>query len=469
MSAVVITSPAIKYPLLPAQANHGTYQMSRVLPQGQATVQLNASSQQECLIDLPNRVFNLARSSLDFDLDIPAAAAGGTKRLLTIGQSAIERMSLYTRSGVYLADITNCGIYTRCVTPYVTAHDDLQSSDKTQLSTNEAGAEATGKGFFNCCSRTTIADSTADARSARRIVPTVGGTSDADVAFNENQYFSQGAVASTSYLKCSVPLSEFHHTVLSLDKDLYFNQALVMRVSFAGTDKLGGETASAVNALPETVENLGAVIVRNIRLQLAIESNREIADQVRGMVMSTGLSQIVPYVYPSLVTQGGSTEVSQQQRYNAGHGHSLLNIYTVTANSKTSGVLSSDIANQNASQKVLSYQASVDNNLLSEFRPLTRKLEGYVLQRHLLEDSCICNADVFRHNRVQINSWRAGKCVDWKRTDDVIDGLDLSAERIYNIDKTVSQAVPGTQYRHFIFAIVQRTMSISPSGDVTMA
>jgi len=466
MSApVVLTSPAIKYPSLPPQANHGSYAFSRILCQGQSSAQLNASSQQEVLIDLPNRVMNLSRSTLDFDLDIPAGV--GTKRLLTIGQSAIERMSLYTRSGVYLADVTNCGIYTRCVTPYVTKHSQLQSADKTQLSADEVTAEQTGKGFFNCASREARTTTAANDRSARRLVATGTGTEDADVSFNESQYFSQGGAAAGSYLKCSVPLSEFHHTVLSVDKDLYFNQALVMRVSFAGTDKMGGESGSATDALPETVSSLGAVEVKNIRLNLAIETNRDIADQVRGMVMSTGLSQVVPYVYPFLYTSPpGQTEVSQQQRFNAGHGHSLLNVYTVTANPSTSGVLNADIANKNGTEKITSYQASVDNNLLSEYRPLCDKNEDYVLQRHIMEDSCVDNANVFRHNRVQINSWRAGKSCQWKDTDTILDGLDLSAERIYNIDKTVQ---PTSGYRHFIFAVVQRTMSIAPSGDITMA
>ena len=467
MSSQVFTSPAIKYPQLPPQANHGSYSFTRILPQGQSSAQLNTSSQQEVLLDLPNRVMNLSRSTLDFDLDIPALALH-TKRLLTVGQSAIERMSLYTRSGVYLADITSCGIYTRCVTPYVTSHSQLQSADKTQLASTVTGAESTGKGFFNCASRALADTEVADGRSAKRIGDTAGATTvaDADVAFTENQYYTQGVLGSGSYIKCSVPLSEFHHTVMSVDKDLYFNQALVMRVSFAGTDKMGGSSTSATNPDTAKIKNLGAVEVKNIRLNLAIETNREIADGVRGMVMSTGLSQVVPYVYPYLFTNSSpQTSVSQQQRFNAGMGHSLLNVYTCTANADTSGLLSADIANKDGTEKIVSYQASVDNNLLSEYRPLCKDNEDYVIQRHLMEDSCISNANVFRHNRVQINSWRAGKCVDWKHTDTVLDGLDLSAERIYDIQKDL---VSGA-YRHYLFAVVQRTMSIAPSGDITMS
>lgn len=467
MSSQVFTSPAIKYPVLAPQSNHGSYSYTRILPNGSSSAQLNTSSQQEVLLDLPNRVMNLSRSTLDFDLDVPLLA-GSTSRLLTVGQSAIERMSVYSRSGVYLADITSCGIYTRCVTPYVTSHSKLQSADKTQLASTVSGAESTGKGFFNCPSRSLADTETPDGRNAKRVTDTGGATTteDADVAFNENQYYTQGTLGSGSYIKCSVPLSEFHHTVLSVDKDLYFNQALVMRVSFAGTDKMGGSSTSATDPETGKVNNLGAVQVKNIRLNLAIETNREIADGVRGMVMTTGLSQVVPYVYPYLFTNSSpQTSVSQQQRFNAGMGHSLLNVYTVTANAATSGLLSADIANKGGTEKITSYQASVDNNLLSEYTPECASNEDYVIQRHLMEDSCISNANVFRHNRVQINSWRSGKCVDWKDTDTVLDGLDLSAERIYNIQKTL---VSGS-YRHYIFAVVQRTMSIAPSGDITMA
>ena len=469
MSApIVLTSPAIRYPLVSPQSNHGSYSMTRVLANGSSEAQLNDSSQQEVLIDLPNRVMNLSKSSFDFDLQIPAAA--GTTRLLTVGQSAIERISLYTRSGVYLVDVPNTGIYTRAVTAYVTRHDDLQSAEKTQMSSTEAGAEATSKGFSNCASRTLTTDAVADGRCARRIVesgvPGVAAAADADCAYTESQYFTQGVLGAAGYMKFSVPLSEIHHTLFSVDKDLYFNQALVLRVSFAGTNKFGASSASAVDpGLAPVFKNLGAVLVKNIRLNLAIETNRDIADGVRSMVMSTGLSQVTPYVYTYLFTNSSpQTQVSQQQRFNSGHGASLLNIYTCTANSETTGLLSADIANTAGSSKIESYQASIDNNLLSEFRPLCRQNEDYTMQRYLMEDSCIQNSDVFRHNRVQINSWRSGKCVDWKASDTVLDGLDLSSERIYNIDKTL---VSGS-YRHWIFAVCQRRLNIAPSGDITM-
>jgi hypothetical protein len=215
--------------------------------------------------------------------------------------------------------------------------------------------------------------------------------------------------------------------------------------------------------------------ITNIRCNLAVEVNSAIANQVRQKVMTQGLTQLVPYVYQNVyASSAGSEQASQQFRMNAGHGHSLLNLYTSTANGKTSSIGYTDIDNTD-SKKVTSYQASVDNQNTTEFRPDCKKSEDYMVQRHMLEGSVVGqSANVFKFNRALVHSWRAGKCKDWTKTDEVLDGLSLDAERIFTIEKDLvtedgEQNPANTNgLRHIIWAVIQRRLTIAPNGDVVM-
>lgn len=468
------SSVAISYPSPPPQSNHGSYKYTRVLSQGQTATALNATSQTEILWDLPNRVMNLSRSYLEFDLDIPLPdTVNDHNEIFTLG-APLERFSLYTRSGQYLVDLTNCKTYLRAITPYVSSQSRVASNDKCQSSATEAEAKTDGgRGQFNCMSRnlrSTPAD--ANGRNAQRYDSDAAGTAiSAEIDYTENQYFTRGETRVTTegavYMRFAVPLSEFHHTLCSVDKDLYFGQSLVLRASVSPLSRIGRATDGTSDARSLSV-GTNHLHLKNIRLNLAVETNSAIANGVRNKVMTEGLVQLTPYVYTNLFSGGASQDtISHQARYNSGHGHSLLNVYCATMNSETERARGLDMYNKvvaGVAQKVQSYQASVDNNLLSEYRPDCASGENYILQKEIMEGSMIQNQEVFRYNEVEIFSWRSGKSKDWKATDEVIDGLDLSAERILNVDKSVNQNANG--YRNFLWAIIQRRVSIMPNGDV---
>jgi hypothetical protein len=462
--ASVHTAPAIDFSQ--RRANHGSYKYTRVLPQ-QSTVTLNETSQTEILVDLPNRVYNLSKSTFECEVNIPASGVVGSEtQLFTCGQSLLRRCSLYTRSGVFISDIQNVQLFTRAVAPLVTSVEKQNSYDKCEGSNSVAVANQAGRASFNCASRGTISNATLLGPDTRRFQ--ADGTSDSpSVAQTEQKYLTAASDVSALALAVSVPLSELcPHTIMSLDRDTYYNQSLVLRLGFAPYNAVA-QTATGDAAGNAVLPAPSAPVLSNIRVNLAIETNSNIANGIRQRVMSQGITELVPYVYENTYTSpANSSELSHQIRYNSSHGHSLLCLYTATADGRTSLAANLDIDNR-GSAKVTSYQASVDNNLLTEFRPDCTRSEDYMLQRHIMEGSVAAqSANVFQYNRTLAHSWRAGKSKDWTKTDNVVDGMDLSAERIFNIDKTV---VAGPAYRNLAWAIVQRRMTIAPTGDVIMS
>jgi hypothetical protein len=470
----VISSPAISYGP-PVKNNHGSYKYTRVLSDnGGQTISLNRNSPTEILTSIPNRVVNLARSNVSMDLRIPATASK-EHNLFTNGAGGLfSRISLYSRAGTYLCDLTDAATYTRTVQPMINTVDSSRSLDVTRCQPFLIESQNKGRPSMNSCSNSPA--STADAGGRNGTRPNADDSvNSADVDDTEPQYVTKTSTGDDLCLSLSIPLRDLApHTVMSLDKDLYFNQSLVLRTSFAPFNRIGFTTTSGTS--PEELTEVPEVT--SFRVNLAVETNSQIAEGVRSQVMSGGLQQLVPYVYENVFkTPTASSEHSHQIRLNRSAGHSLLHMYSACFNGSTTRSASIDLDNRfdavlAGPKKVISTQTSVDNDLQSEYRLECDKGLDYEAQRHLMQDSVAAQqSDVWRYNRCELNSWRGGKCVNFRETDDILDGLDLSAERIIVIDRKTQPQDAGAvdqSYRSVIYSVVQRKMLIAASGDIVL-
>ena len=132
-------SPEIEY--APKASSHGSYRISRVLPLGSQTPSLSASSTTEVQFEIPNKVYNLSKSSLDFEMQVLEGTTASTvNRLHNNGLVMLDRVSLYDRSGVYLMDITNANSYTNCINQYVTGLEDMSSRDSSRGGATQAAS-----------------------------------------------------------------------------------------------------------------------------------------------------------------------------------------------------------------------------------------------------------------------------------------------------------------------------------------
>jgi len=466
----VIQSPELNYNS--PMAHHSAPRISRVIPlSGSAAVPINVTSTSECSFELPNKCYNLSRSTLDFKLSIAAPTSGYFNHAHTLG-NPIDSISLYTREGIFLADIRNCQMFSRAVTPYVTKLTDFLENDiLLGDDASQAGADTLSRGY-NCFRNNTQKDTSLSTgtgllmtSNATRLVsnpPITGVVLEAsNLSYTEPNYLVQGAVNAVLYFNYSIPFSEFHHSIFSQDKVMYWGQSLMLRVNFASSGSIGFQSSAAAIEGSATITNLLTGCEANsVRVSLAVETNPLIVQGLVNKVQSSGLNIVTPYVHSFLSSLAGTSK-SVSQRLNSGFGQRLLNVYHVVANTGATGLAIMDISNTD-DLKVVSYQSNVDNNLLQEYIPLSAQNEIYQIHAPLLKHSVIQNSNVFKYNQVLIDSWREGACSTWKEKDHVLDGLDLSAERIYNIALTTTSAT----HRVFSYYVVQRTISIAANGQI---
>ena len=469
MSMSIQRSPEIEY--APKASSHGSYRMSRVLPLGNTTATLAASSTTEIQFEIPNKVYNLSKSSLDFELRVAeSGTTSAINRVHTNGLAMFDRMSLYDRSGVYLMDITNCNTFSNCTNQIVTPLNGMLTNDKALGGATQAAARAADLGHNNFRSNVAVPTATpgvALGPNGTRISAAGAAQAPSD-GTTEITYFKQGVARDGSnagdvYCSYSIPLSELHHSICSLDKDLYFGQSLILRCHFAAVSRIGFVgTSATVLATGKTVID-GACTLSNMRINLAVEVSPPVVESIQNKVRSSGLELVIPYVYSYLFSSASGTSSNVQYRFNSGHGQRLLNVYHAVLNIGSDSVVIYDKDNQ-GDAKIESYQTSMDNVPLQESRPICARADDWMLHRDLLAKSCIQNLNIYRHNKVHIDSWRAGNCASWKERDGIADGLSLDNERIWAAEFTTASAA----YRHFTFAVIQRNLTINNNGSIMM-
>ena len=462
-------SPAINYQ--EKESNHGSYRMSRVLPLGNSNVTLQASSTSEIQFEIPNKVYNLSKSQLNFEAAfLESGTASAINHIHTLGQTMIDRISLMDRGGKYLCDVTDCNQYTRAVSQYVTPLANMLENDSSRGAATQAASRLADKGHNNFRSNVAVPTATpglANGPNGTRI-SAAGEAQAPSVGSTEHCYFTQGvardgSAAGQVNVAYSIPLSEIHHTLLSLDKDLYFGQALILRIQFAPTSRLGWVSTSATDLNTGVAVLDGAVSLSNMRVNLAVEINPELVSNIQGKVRGSGLEITMPFVYSFLYSSPSGTSSNVQYRFNSGRGQRLLNIYHAVCNTGATSNVLYDQDNQ-ADAKVVDYQTSFDNVPMTDSRIVCATGDDYDLMKPLLEGGCVQNLNVYRHNKVHCDSWRGGSIAGWKKSDGVIDGASLDNERVWQFECTTASAA----YRHYTFAVIQRTLRISNDGSISV-
>lgn len=469
MSVSLELNDAINYSV--KQSSHPSYRMSRVLPQSNASETLASGANITTQIELPNKVYNLSRSTLDFRMDV-VGTASEFSRTWSLG-APIESFVLSSREGVELARVDSADIYGAAVLPYVTKLEDFLSHPKSlgandaTLATAQSLAETTqDKGFNFFPNGAALASNDNPAvdcgRNPVRVVAGAGAIN--DVAYTEMQYFRQGGDDDDVCINFSIPFSKIApHTVCSMDKDFFFGQNLLLNVNWVSKQQAGWEGSSAT--VIETGEAVitGDITVNNIRVYLAVETNEVIANMIKQRAATEGLKLMVPFVRAYTYVSPVSTGSTMNQKVNLSNGQRLLHCYSVCLHNTST--LSTRHDKSNLVQiKVQSYQNQIDSMNLSENRIDEQNGEGYQNHRDLIKGSCIQNANVYAHNRVNILSFRDGPTCEWLERDGVMDGLDLSQEKYISIDQTTVSAA----YRNMLFVVTQKLLNVQPSGMISL-
>ncbi len=414
-----------------------SYRHSKLYQQAGGVAITVSTSSLESVWELPNRVMNLANSYLQFTM----TPTGGThfNYIFTDKVAPVRQIQLYTRGGVFLADVNYADRYTDIV-----LKSDVKLDDAPLRDTGAVGAFTTAFGAIN-------GSVEENHRAGVDNVPITDNP-------NEPAYFAIGAdTTATPVLNVKINLSDFKNTILAMDKDFYFNEVMMLKVIWNDC------TAWGLNATAATYTNtghlaLGDVAVSKLHLYLALENNPVINASLINQVLTKGMSSSIPYVYTSKNAVAASTGQNVSLRFNRSHGSHLKKIYHVPYNdteTRSTRYLHSNLAGT----IITDFFTSVDNVRRQEYNVTIADQNDWELIRPYIKNTPLNKMNTYRYNWFVLDKFDDDFVSDGSDSA-VKSGLPLGAEHKWDIQMTTS----NTALKHYTFAIVAKDLIISPNG-----
>jgi hypothetical protein len=414
------------------------YRYSKLYQQsGGEAVTINAAPQSS-IFEIPARVINFSKSEINF-IATPAAApgGGGLRNFFNMDCVApVSQIQLYTRGGLFLADIPNADYYTDIV---------LKSEvSKGEVVVADVGAVASQRQVYGAVRGT--ADNVNLAGAARTM------------SEFEPLYLREGAAnaAADPTLRATIPLSVFKNTIIAMNKDFYFPETLLLKVVWNPLAAWGG-----IGNAGDPVTN-GAIFPGNVALtglyfSMAMEDDINIATSLISTVLTKGMTTNVPFVHSFLNMPGNAAAQNVTLRMNRAHGKYLKKIYHSIYPPLVAGAPQHEHTNV-ARTLCTRYYTLVDNMRRSDYDIVTADDDDWRNVKDHLQGSLITNMDTYRYNWFILDKFDDSVNTT---SDLVIDsGLSLQIERQWNLIATTAAAAN----RHYTFAITTKDLVITAQG-----
>ena len=447
--------------------SHPTYTYTKLTQQtGGQTITPQAASNVESIFELPPKVFNLSKSILSFTFTPPAPGANTFNKYFCDSICEIQQIQVYTRTGIFIADINYANNYTNAISRHETKLEDIISNDKPH---NTYGGYLEGLfpsnlGGQSINSEAIIRPAAGDANNT---VAGAGFTS-----FLEPAYAVVGSTnGANPVIERRIALKNFKNSLLSVNNDLYFGgEILYLKIIWAPTTKVYYKTTNADNDNTDHAIATTGTITK-LSLYLAIEANPVLENELKMKVASPeGLNILLPYVYVNKINLGlvgANGSHNLQVRYNRGNGSKLTKIYWAPYNNTESSYSAYD-HNNLAMAKVVSFNTSINNTRTSQFEYRCAEGEDWMVKKEKLKGSCILSSNEYYHNFTWIEDFTDHNSFVSKPTfpdeSTFIDGLDLSTEIIYQVNATVANVA----LNHYVWAVCQRNLIVNSSGISVM-
>jgi hypothetical protein len=440
------------------QYSYPSYKLSKLLPLSGSTSQtITASGGQEVLFELPAKIMNLSRGYLSFDFDPSEGGNGKFNYIPCDTISPIRQIQLYTRGGLYLCDLNEVANYIKVVLKPETKIEDYLKFDRCTAAAASASGHFQG---LTPCNAVAAIPPTTILRSNNTAI---------DVSFLEPRYQLVGADNSGPNVNFRIPLYILKNTIFAIDKDLLFDEVLVMRIVFQANNKIHWFASAANDPAGGATAPTGNTLLNNIQLMIPIETNNDIIQGIREKKNSSeGLSILLPYVYTSRFVSSASTSQNVSLRYNRGHGLRLLKIYHSVFNGTETINNIYDHTNV-AAAKVSSFYTMLDNNRMQEFNISPSLNEDYLLLNDKLRGSVVMSSSMYNYNWFWLDDFTGtiSPLEEPKQPEDesnFIQGLDLNTERKWDIVMTTA----NSGFNHYTFSITQKLLTISNNGIQVM-
>ncbi len=437
--------------------SHASYQLTKILPQSQITTITNGA---EAIFEISPKVFNPAQSELQMSVTFPVVATDNAINVVfTDTVSEIRQIQLYTRTGLFLADVMYANNYVKAVSRYETPYYETMTNDR--LVGGATAPPQQWEGLFACGATATVR-------------PTEASTANGSPAeaYLETNYVTESATGGTAgagnaiTIKYAFPLKIFKHTIFDLNKDLYFGgETLYLRVVFDAPNRYG---YSRVSNTPTNFDNVSNVI-SNLQLLLAVEQNPVIQNELKNKVMSPeGFTTIVPMMYYNKISSTAGSSYSVQTRYNRGHGSKIKKIYTapffITESGKTTFSL-----NNSTYTKANTFRTSINNIRTTQYDYQCENGDDWNIVKKKLKGSSYLSSSDYYYTWVWCDDFTNNYNVQMEDAllktdaDNIIDGIDLSQEIIYEFYNYRSGGnLEAVNY--YTFAQTIKDLTVNSSG-----
>lgn len=428
----------------PVIADHSLYDLKHKIPQsGSQTVILSNSSQTTVVFSLDSIPMNLSKCCISFDLAV-TNSSGVTGARTCVQPNCLtlfDRVQVSTKNSVIFADLQHVDHYGTACT--------MVNTSRADLINRPIGANA-------------ISDiqQSNDLIASNYTPDNAGLPVTGSINYTDPKFMLIGgpiAVAATpvtttyNYL---FNLSVFKDSILSIDKSLFFDEAIEISFTFQATDKYAfivtaPNTSYVTGELP-----LSSHTLQNLTLYVAEEVNPNIRQRLKDAVNSSGMTVHIPY------TRCMKSTNSPQATHNVGislsptDGQYLRKIYYAPFHTTQTLALnhvhsSSTIGSYN------SYLAGVQ--LQNRLITVTNSNDHFKYNKQHLAESVLNNIPLYNQFFTHIDSWiKDQPCND---NGESVDGLILNDTKRYEIALTCSG---GNSYalNHYMFYVCTRTLYI---------
>lgn len=392
------------------------YRFQKVVQNTGAESVTIGAAQQVSTFEIPAVPLSLARSHLKFETAVAAQGAGAYAHLFrnTVPWSRVE---LFTRSGVYLMDVTNF------------AEMFLTVGQRTK-SVEEFHTTA-----FDILSRTGINDVT-------------------------TKKYESSADNLARTVSWRVAFRELYDTVLSVDKSILFNEVLNLRITWREAQAHGFQSDNANPTLGTPADLAGNITVSNLALFIAAESNPDVVTSLAGLVASGSMPPILmPYAFVYKTNINNQTSHAISTRFSRGHGRMLERIYTrfqnndETKNNRYTAALSGT--------EITSFYSLLDSRRMTEFDIVVGN-QDYHWMREREHAGRVVGLDIT--NDSGDFSWSDSWCqndVECARKGEIaglsLEGSEVKYDMYINCNGARSK-------NYYTVAVCQRMLQVTPSG-----
>lgn len=413
------------------------YKFAKITQQTGGQAVTIGSATQESIFELPPRVLNFNRSELKFTAT-PTAIELNANWMYSDVIASIRQVQLYTRGGVFLCDVNNVDKYSKIVMKSEVNVEDAVFTDQGVADTlDDRYGESIGR------TGTHIPGTAAPWANYSPYAPTVlkaGITGTANPVMN-----------------ITLPLSQIKNTILALDKDLYFNEIMMLKIVWNPFTSWGFYTTSKDDPTATAAALAANIAITNLQFYLSCEMNYAIAAPLIEKVVTQGVSIVIPFVYASKYTASAATNQIVSLRLNGAYGHHLKKIYHAVFHQTETIATQYDCSNE-ARTRVVSYYTQVDNIRRQDFDVVTARNDDFEYVRRWLKGKvAISNMGIYRLHWFVLDKFDDDRDTE---TDCVDSGLSLAVEKKWDFVATTASAA----YNHYSFAIVTKYVTMASGG-----